>query len=93
MVCYDSSMRTVTIADLKNNLSRYLREVRGGQEFTVLSRDVPVARVVGVGTGLQSLESRLPAPEAPRLKDVSLPPPLDLTADVLDVLLRERGDR
>lgn len=86
-------MRTVTIANLKNNLSRYLREVRGGQEFTVFSRDVPVARVVGVRSGLQLLESRPPAPGAPALKDVILPPPLELAADVVDVLLGERGDR
>jgi prevent-host-death family protein len=34
------------IADLKNNLSRYLAFVRGGGEVVVLDRDTPVARIV-----------------------------------------------
>jgi prevent-host-death family protein len=34
------------IAELKNNLSRYLAFVRGGGEVVVLDRDTPVARIV-----------------------------------------------
>jgi prevent-host-death family protein len=34
------------IADLKNNLSRYLDRVRKGAEITVLDRTTPVARLV-----------------------------------------------
>jgi len=37
---------SVNIADLKNNLSRYLARVREGAELTVLDRDTPVARIV-----------------------------------------------
>ena len=36
-------MDTVTVAELKARLSHYLREVREGRSFTVLSRDIPVA--------------------------------------------------
>jgi antitoxin (DNA-binding transcriptional repressor) of toxin-antitoxin stability system len=36
-------MDTVTVAELKARLSHYLREVRAGRSFTVLSRDIPVA--------------------------------------------------
>ena len=36
----------VNIADLKNNLSRYLARIREGAELTVLDRDTPIARVV-----------------------------------------------
>ena len=36
-------MDTVTVAELKAKLSHYLREVRAGRSFTVLSRDIPVA--------------------------------------------------
>ena len=36
-------MDSVTVAELKSKLSHYLREVRGGRSFTVLSRDIPVA--------------------------------------------------
>jgi prevent-host-death family protein len=39
-------MNNVNIADLKNNLSRYLARVREGVEFTVLDRDTPVARIL-----------------------------------------------
>jgi len=39
-------MNSVNIADLKNNLSRYLARVRGGAELTVLDRDTPVARIL-----------------------------------------------
>ena len=36
-------MDTVSVAELKAKLSYYLREVREGRSFTVLSRDIPVA--------------------------------------------------
>lgn len=39
-------MTKVNIADLKNNLSRYLARVREGAELTVLDRDTPVARIL-----------------------------------------------
>jgi prevent-host-death family protein len=36
-------MERVTVAELKARLSYYLREVRAGNSFTVVSRDIPVA--------------------------------------------------
>jgi prevent-host-death family protein len=39
-------MQMVKIADLKNNLSRYLARVRRGAEITVYDRNTPVARLV-----------------------------------------------
>jgi prevent-host-death family protein len=39
-------MRAVNIADLKNNLSRYLNEVRGGEEILVRDRRTPIAKIV-----------------------------------------------
>ncbi len=39
-------MNRVKIADLKNNLSRYVGYVRAGGEVVVLDRDTPVARLV-----------------------------------------------
>lgn len=39
-------MKRVKIADLKNNLSRYLSHVRGGGDLIVLDRETPVARIV-----------------------------------------------
>ena len=39
-------MTTVSISELKANLSRYVREVRRGGEVQVLDRGRPVARLV-----------------------------------------------
>lgn len=41
-------MKKARIAELKNNLSRYLEHVRGGGTVLVLDRDRPVARIVPV---------------------------------------------
>ena len=39
-------MKRAKIADLKNNLSRYLDHVRGGGSVLVLDRDRPIAEIV-----------------------------------------------
>jgi prevent-host-death family protein len=39
-------MQTVNIADLKNNLSHYLRLVRQGNEITIKDRNRVIARIV-----------------------------------------------
>ena len=39
-------MKTVNVAELKNSLSRYLREVRAGGELIVNDRSRPIARIV-----------------------------------------------
>ena len=44
-------MRSVNIADLKNNLSRYLNEVRQGEEVLVRDRNLPIAKIVPLSTG------------------------------------------
>ncbi len=41
-------MKSAKIADLRNNLSRYLEHVRAGGSVTVLDRDRPVAWIVPV---------------------------------------------
>ena len=41
-------MKSATIAKFRNNLSRYLHDVRRGETVEILDRDVPVARVVGI---------------------------------------------
>lgn len=43
---YHSYMKKAKIADLKNNLSRYLEHVRGGGAVLVLDRDQPVAQIL-----------------------------------------------
>jgi prevent-host-death family protein len=39
-------MKSVNIAELKNRLSLYLNQVKGGEEILVRDRDQPVARIV-----------------------------------------------
>lgn len=39
-------MKTVQIGELKNKLSRYLCEVRKGEEIIVRDRDLPVAKII-----------------------------------------------
>ena len=39
-------MKKARIAELKNNLSRYLEHVKGGGSVLVLDRDQPVAQIV-----------------------------------------------
>ena len=39
-------MKVINIAELKNNLSLYLRKVRGGEEIVVRDRNVPVAKTI-----------------------------------------------
>ena len=39
-------MTTVNIAELKNNLSKYLAQVKQGEEVLVKDRNIPVARIV-----------------------------------------------
>ena len=45
-VGYDGHMQKARIAELKNNLSRYLDHVRGGGTVLVLDRDRAVAQIV-----------------------------------------------
>ncbi|HEV8307489.1 MAG TPA: type II toxin-antitoxin system prevent-host-death family antitoxin [Methylomirabilota bacterium] len=41
-------MKRARIAELKNNLSRYLEHVKSGGTVLVLARDQPVARIIPV---------------------------------------------
>jgi prevent-host-death family protein len=39
-------MRSTNIADLRNRLTQYLKEVRAGQEIIVRDRQRPIAKIV-----------------------------------------------
>ena len=39
-------MNSVNIADLKNQLSKYLNRVRAGEEIVIKDRNLPVAKIV-----------------------------------------------
>lgn len=66
-------MRTVSIADLKNRLSRYLREVREGEELLVRDRQTPVAKIVPLSADdLEAEELSLAAAGHLRLPETRL---------------------
>jgi prevent-host-death family protein len=55
-------MKRARIAELKNNLSRYIAHVRSGGTVLVLDRDEPVARIVPIeraGPGQSPDDERL----------------------------------
>ncbi len=51
-------MASVQIADLKNNLSAYLRKVRTGEELIVCDRKSPIAKIVPLNSGDLDLEAQ-----------------------------------
>lgn len=71
---YDSQVvRNVNIADLKNNLSRYLRQVRRGEEILIRDRKVPVAKIVPLSAGEDNEElAQLAAEGLIRLREKEL---------------------
>lgn len=68
-------MRTVNIADLKNNLSAHLERVRAGEEILVKDRNRPIAKLVPLppGDDLHAEELELAAAGLLRLPTSSLP--------------------
>lgn len=47
-VWLDMAMKRVGVADLKNNLSRHLRLVEGGEILEITDHDRPIARLVPI---------------------------------------------
>jgi prevent-host-death family protein len=68
-------MRSVQIAELKNNLSAYLRKVRTGEEVIICDRKSPIAKIVPLSTGDFDLEE-----QELIAKGLMLPAPFDAEA-------------
>jgi prevent-host-death family protein len=68
-------MRSVNIAALKNELSRYLNEVRQGEELLIRDRKVPIAKIVPLREAdePQAEELALAAAGKLRLPEAALP--------------------
>ena len=95
-------MSTVSISELKANLSRYLREVRRGGEVQVLERGVPVARIVPLGHVAQAddqqtrerlISSGALRPGRGEAAAVLAEPALTLTTSIAEALAEERAER
>jgi prevent-host-death family protein len=86
-------MERVTVAQLKARLSHYLREVRAGTSFTVVSRDIPVATLGPYEPEeIDDLQSIPPDPSAPPLAAPVLGRASGV-ADAVELLRRDRGER
>lgn len=86
-------MDTVTVAELKAKLSYYLREVRGGRSFTVLSRDIPVATLGPYQPpAVDDFEIVEPTEDPALWGQIDLPP-LVLSRDIAEVVIELREDR
>ncbi len=87
-------MTDVKIAELKAHLSEHLRNVRRGDVLTVLDRSTPIAQVIRYAGSPDALRVREPLRRVRTLRDVPLPRPLELDADIAELLMEERqGER
>ena len=101
MLAILACMRRVTVTQLKNELSRFLRLVKQGEIVEVLEHSVPVAQLIGAGSpktasaGLERLvrdgivTRARKKPYRAFLKE----PPVPCKVDPVNVLIEERGDR
>jgi prevent-host-death family protein len=94
-------MQTVNIADLKNNLSAYLKKVKSGTELIVKDRNRPVARLVPL-SGAENLDAEEAALVAGGLMRLpvkvksddflALPAPRVASAEIQAVIRAERDE-
>lgn len=88
----DLAMKRIKIADLKNQLSRHLREVEQGAEIEVTDRRRPIARLVPTrrtASEVRIIPARRPFFEVRDRRH----PRAERRIDSLRLLLEERGRR
>ena len=89
-------MNTVGVAELRQNLSRYLRRVERGERLVVTDRNKPVAELGPPPASGAALDRLIAEGRVARPLRRGLPEPLELTGDpyVLSRALNEvRGER
>ncbi len=67
-------MRSTNIADLRNHLTRYLKEVRAGEEIVVRDRQQPFAKIVPLAHDDEAENAALIASGLMRRAEHALPP-------------------
>jgi prevent-host-death family protein len=78
------AMETVSVATLKNNLSRYLAVAKNGREFIITSHRHPVARLSPVektAVDLRIIPTKKPVSTLSKIKGLNLE--VDHLADLL----------
>jgi prevent-host-death family protein len=85
------AMKQVGVAELKNSLSRHLREVEGGTAIEITDHDRPVAHLVPIEpkSRLVIRPARRPFSEVSQLRYE----PLDLPIDSTTLLRQDRDIR
>ena len=89
-------MNTVGVAELRQNLSRYLRRVERGERLVVTDRNRPVAELGPPPTTGAAVDRLIAEGRVSRPARRGLPEPLELTGDpyALSRALHEvRGER
>jgi prevent-host-death family protein len=89
-------MNSVGVAELRQNLSRYLRRVERGERLIVTDRNRPVAEIGPPSTTGDGLERLIAEGRVSRPARRGLPEPLELAGDpyALSRALHEiRGER
>jgi len=94
-------MKRVSVTDLKNRLSEFLRLVKRGETIEVLERNVPIARIEAVqptkdwhDAYLEELERRgilRPPQVKPDPDFFKNRPPTPCKVDVVKILIEQRG--
>lgn len=82
----------VGIRELRAHLSRYLAEVRGGEDIVVTDRGVPVARIVPMD-GQRTIDRLIAAglvEPAPRRTSRPLPKPIRIEGGISDLVDEQR---
>lgn len=93
-------MRRVSVTELKNQLSRYLRLVKNGETIEIVERSLPIARLEAMSASqpderLERLERDgivQPARGKARV-DLIAKPPVPCRGDAVDAVIKSRGDR
>jgi len=86
-------MRRVGIAELKNSLSRHLRDVEGGEVVEVMDRARVIARIVPIEGSPTSKLTILPARRPFASVKDKVYPAMDPPIDALSLLLEDRARR
>lgn len=90
LACYGHhiAMKQVGVADLKNNLSRHLRSVEGGEVIEVTDHDRPIARLVPIEVKT-ALVLRPPLRPFSEIRD-KVYPRVPGGVDYMEILLEDR---